>query len=302
MAIAYYRIDQQGSFNKATYWLARFARIYPVYLLAFLLIAVGKLKEPDIATSLALNASLLQSWIPDYALSLNSPGWSLSVEAFFYLCFPFLLALLYRSSLSKVAILAVIFWLITQIVHTMLLNSDGYEAKNSLHSFIYYNPLMHLNAFILGIVVGAAFKHKNKLIIALQPYSTFGVVITSLILAVLVTYQKGISSWLGFEIAFTNGQLAPLFLLFIIFLSLNTGAISKVFSNKWLMLLGEASFSMYILQRPIYGIYQRILQGRIELSETAHFYLYLLLLIVISIASYKLFETPARKWIRSFGK
>ena len=101
MAIAYYRPDSTKSFNIKSYWLARFARIYPVYLIAFLLIAVTKLNEPDITTSLLLNASLLQSWIPDYALSLNSPGWSLSVEAFFYLCFPVLLAMVYRSGVKK---------------------------------------------------------------------------------------------------------------------------------------------------------------------------------------------------------
>jgi len=302
MAIAYYRPDNKQSFKSSSYWWARFARIYPVYLLAFLLVAVTKLKEPDITTSLALNASLLQAWIPDYALSLNSPGWSLSVEAFFYLCFPFLLALIYRTNLSKITLLAVILWLVTQIVHTVLLNSDGYLPKNSLHSLIYYNPLMHINAFILGMVVGVAFKQKNRIITVPERFSTAGIILMTAIIALVITYQKNISGWLGFDIAFTNGQLAPLFLLFIVFLSLNKGSIARLFSNKWLVLLGEASFSMYILQRPIYGIYQRLIPHRIELSESTHFYAYLIVLIILSILSYQLFENPARKIIRSLGR
>ena len=298
MAIAYYKPANTKSFNTKSYWLARFARIYPVYLVAFLLIAVTKLKTPDITTSLLLNASLLQSWIPDYALSLNSPGWSLSVEAFFYLCFPVLLALIYRSGVKKLAKIAVALWLCTQVIHTVLLNSDSYQAHNTVHNFIYYNPLMHINAFILGVITGVLFKNHHKTLDTWAKYSNSGIIITTVALVLIIAFQKQISTALGFEIALTNGQLAPLFLLFIIFLSLNKGIISKIFSNKWLVLLGEASFSLYILQRPIHGIYEKTFQ-RIELPEVVHFYIYLLILIGISILSYKLFETPARKFIRS---
>ena len=305
MAIAYYRpngINEKHAFNAKSYWWARFARIYPVYLLAFLFIAVTKLKEPDIGTALFLNASLLQSWFPNYALSLNSPGWSLSVEAFFYLCFPFLLALIYRTGIKKITLIGLALWLSTQVFHTFLLNSDAYQAKNSLHSFIYYNPLMHINAFILGIIVGVVFKSPSKTIETLGKHSTLGMIVTSFTIAVIIAFQDHISNFLGFDIALTNGLLAPLFLLFIVYLSLDKSIISSIMSHKWLVLLGEASFSLYILQRPVYGIYQRTLYNKIDLPNTAHFYLYLLILILISIASYKLFETPARRLIRSAYK
>ncbi len=301
MAIAYYRPNDKQAFNTKSYWWARFARIYPVYLLALLLIAVTKLKDPNIGTALALNTSLLQSWVPNYALSLNSPGWSLSVEAFFYLCFPFLLALIYRSGIKKMAIIGIALWLLTQIIHTALLNSEGYQAKNALHSFIYYNPLMHINAFILGIIVGVLFKDKPITLKKLTTHSTLGIVLTTGLIALIIAFEDHISRFMGFKIALTNGQLAPLFLLFIVFLSVNKSCIAHVFSNKGLVLLGEASFSLYILQRPIHGIYDKIFRNRIDLSEAGHFYLYLVILIVVSILSYKLFETPMRKIIRSLS-
>ncbi len=301
MAIAYYRPRDKQAFNAKSYWWARFARIYPVYLLALLLIAVTKLKDPNIGTALALNTSLLQSWVPNYALSLNSPGWSLSVEAFFYLCFPFLLALVYRTGIKKITIIGLLLWFSTQVIHTILLNSDGYQAKNALHSFIYYNPLMHINAFILGIIVGVIFKDKPKILSQLQNHSTLGIIITTLLIAVIIAFEDHIAHILGFSIALTNGQIAPLFLLFIVFLSLDKSLITQLFSHRWLVLLGEASFSLYILQRPVHGIYERILQNRIDLSETGHFYLYLVILILVSIASYKLFETPMRKILRSIS-
>jgi len=93
MAIAYYRPESDFSdiepINRRKYWIARVARIYPVYILALLIIVAAKYKtvidQPEL---LPLHLTMLQAWIPGYPITLNTPGWSLSVEAFFYLCFP----------------------------------------------------------------------------------------------------------------------------------------------------------------------------------------------------------------------
>ncbi len=64
MAIAYYQTDesQRGNFNKTKYWVARFARIYPVYLLALLIIAAAKYKTlGEDWETLPLHLLLLQS-------------------------------------------------------------------------------------------------------------------------------------------------------------------------------------------------------------------------------------------------
>ncbi len=301
MAIAYYRPDNKQRFNKKKYWIARFARIYPVYLIALLLVAIPKYNAEGIAAALSYNLSLLQAWVPGYPLTLNAPGWSLSVEAFFYLCFPFLLAFIQKGNFKLFAFMAIGFWFLTQGIHTYLLNTSTYQPLNAVHDFIYYNPLMHLNAFMLGMVAGICFKYNKSFIQALRPYSTLGFVISSLLVATLIAFQPQIIKALSLDIAFTNGLLAPLLMLVIIFLGLNTGSIAQVLSNKWLVLLGEASFSLYILQRPIYGIYQALIGSKIQLSETTHFYLYVLILIATSILSFKLFETPMRALIRSLS-
>jgi peptidoglycan/LPS O-acetylase OafA/YrhL len=61
--------------------------------------------------------------------------------------------------------------------------------------------------------------------------------------------------------------------------------------------LGEASYSLYILQKPVHGIYDKVIVPRIDLSETLHFYIFVTLLIFISIVSYKFLETPMREKI-----
>jgi len=295
MAIAYYQINPTAPLNKKKYWTARFARIYPVYLIALLLMAVASfsvLGEKPLAFPLHL--TMLQAWFSGYPMTLNNPGWSLSVEAFFYLCFPFLLAFIYRSGLKYLALIAVVCWLITQYVLLTSINSDEYVVNGSLHDLVYYNPLMHINAFLAGLVCGVLFKRNTDKRFSPKPIW----LIASLVLIVVLLETKPlIESALGYKIAYTNGLIAPAFLLFIWLLASNQGRVQRWLSHPLLILLGEASFSLYILQKPVFGLYNKILEKRLNLGETADFYVALILLVIISIASYKLFETPARTLI-----
>jgi len=300
MAIAYYKPDKsnQKAISKKKYWLARFARIYPVYLLALLLIVGAKYK--DLAQNwetLPLHLLLLQSWVPGYPITLNTPGWSLSVEAFFYLCFPFLLIWVYRAGTKPLAIFTVILWGTTQVVLLTQLNSSNYAPKTDLHDLIYYYPLMHLNSFVAGLLVGIYLKKNvNKVHVS---NNTLWLILSFSLIFILIWSRPYLESLLGIKIAFTNGLLAPAFLWFIVLLARHKGTITKVLSYSWLVLLGEASYSLYILQKPIHGIYDKLIVPRIALSETLHFYIFLILLIVVSILSFKYFETPLRKYLRS---
>src|SRR5260370_8948074 len=93
------------------FWRARFARIYPAYAFSllvtapFFFYAVLTMNIPffvwakaHLKLASALVLSLLQAWVPQAALTWNAVAWSLSVEPFFYLLFPFLLLLFVRRS------------------------------------------------------------------------------------------------------------------------------------------------------------------------------------------------------------
>jgi len=300
MAIAYYQTDKnkQHGINKKKYWVARFARIYPVYLLALLLIVAAKFKTlGEQWETLPLHLLLLQSWFPSYPITLNTPGWSLSVEAFFYLLFPFLLLWIYKSGTKIIIPLCLVLWLATQIILMSALNSDVYAPKTYLHDFIYYNPIMHLSSFIMGILVGTHFK-QNQSTPALKK-NTLWLSLSFVLIFLLIWGRPHLEVLLNYKLAYTNGLLAPAFLLFIVLLGKNKGLISKVFSHAWLILLGEASYSLYILQKPIHGLYDKIITPRLSLSETTHFYIFLITLIIVSILSYHFLEKPTRKVIRS---
>ena len=96
-----YGDDRENSLDAKKFWIARFARIYPVYLVGILVMAPflfhrwavdPRFTTHKIVTGGVLSLAMLQSWFPrHYATLFNGPGWSMSVEAFCYALFPLLL-------------------------------------------------------------------------------------------------------------------------------------------------------------------------------------------------------------------
>lgn len=300
MAIAYHHPDRQ-LFNRQRYWIARLARIYPVYLLALLLMIAARFattgRDP---VTVLLSLSLLQAWLPDYPLTLNSPGWSLSVEAFFYLLFPVLVMLARRHTLTTLTLATVLLWLVTQAVHTYWLNDASYVPFSTLHDVIYYNPLLHLNTFLLGFVAGVALK-KGRLQTRVPDAKRLMLLgMTLATLAVLMLIRQPLIVQTGWRFDYTNGLLAPLFVLVIVLLAMDGSRLSAVLRHPWLVLLGEASYSLYILQKPLHGIYEKIMPAAIAPDSALHFYLFLLVLTGTALFSYRFFETPLRHFINNF--
>lgn len=298
MGIAYLKKD----FFIGSYLWARVSRIIPVYLLALgmMIIAFIMLNKDINFVSLLLNLTLFQSWVSPYPLSLNAPGWSLSVEAFFYITFPFILYSIKKYSLSYIHILiyALAIWGITHIITTIILSNDFYGGFPSYsHDKIYYLPLTHLCSFLFGIS-GAiwilATKHieYNKNIILLLILMVFSTIV------IILNNKSFIMEQLGLQLAFGSSLLAPVFLVFILSISLCRSKLISIFTIYPLVLLGEASYSLYILQSPIHMIYNRYISGVLSLNASMDFFVFFLFLTFISISTFLLFEKPMNRFLR----
>ena len=85
-----------GELDNVRFWKARFTRLYPVYLLSLLMSWRMVASEYRSHThgmfwaGMVLTPLLLQGWIPAIATFLNTPAWTMSAEAFYYMIFPWL--------------------------------------------------------------------------------------------------------------------------------------------------------------------------------------------------------------------
>jgi exopolysaccharide production protein ExoZ len=83
----------RSDFSPQAFLMRRLIRIYPIYILyalSFLLAYKGLSTEYRLATGQIVGSLLL---IPDYSSLIIGPGWTLSYEIYFYLCFAILMTL-----------------------------------------------------------------------------------------------------------------------------------------------------------------------------------------------------------------
>jgi len=71
---------------------------------------------------------------------------------------------------------------------------------------------------------------------------------------------------------------------------------ARLLSSRWLLLLGNASFAIYILQTPVRYWVGRIFSGNLSIVGKL---LYAPSLIILSVVVFLYFEEPIRKWIRN---
>lgn len=277
-----YATNTPQNFNKYKFWTARIARIYPVYLLGLGLSFLLNTPDPLV---LLLNLTLTQAWSPTHALSMNNPGWSLSVEVFFYAIFPAVLFILQKGKLWIGAVVAIVLCLAHEALNFYLI----YSFKNStaVNPFIEflgpYFPILSLPFFLAGNVLGTLAKNKS--------IPSFLINLTSSSLAMVAL----LAIWVYFRLPV---MIVPFALLI---LSLTNNDKARSLESPLAIFLGESSYAIYILHFPLYLLFINHVSQYLHVSKTAQFYVYLTGLIGISSVVYALIEKPARSYIRSIG-
>lgn len=292
MIIAYHNKAEVDSIE---YIKNRLARIYPVYLLAIFLVLILSILSQNIDfEGLFVNLLMIQSWIPGKALSFNIPGWSLSVEFFFYVIFPFLFNSIYKKTNYKNTVIPILLiWILSQIILNMKFSTNIDSRFPLSQKDLLYFPLMHLNEFLMGNLAGLYFVNKTK---NNRKNYDFQILVVTLLIILVLRYPVGL--------IYHNGLLALLFIPLIILISLNEGKLTDFFNNKICIFLGEISFGFYILQNPVwlwisdYRLEKYFHINKIE-DFTLAFFIRLLSLILLSSMSYLCFENPVRKKIKN---
>jgi peptidoglycan/LPS O-acetylase OafA/YrhL len=297
--------------TKGAFWRARFARIYPAYLFSLVITAPSffyvciKLKDMDIPffawfkTHLAVCATLvpllLQAWVPNAALAWNAPAWSLSVEAFFYVVFPWLVVWLLRSRRNTLAWVALASWLVSFALSTgyWLFKPDGVaHTDDQFLNLVWLNalkfsPLARLPEFVIGMCLGFLFLRG-----AVDRKWATPLLLGGIFVFVGITT---VSPRIPYPILH-DSALAPAFAAIIFGLALRPEWISFL-EIRPLVLLGDASYTLYLLHSFILGAYFSPF-GQLRHISFWGIAIGLSIPIVVSLLVYRWIEEPARRKLR----
>lgn len=269
------RLSEAGAWRR--YGISRVARIYPVYLIGVLLMAPAYAVA---AWSALPQFALIQCWATLGNTwgwqNWNPPAWMLSVEFFFYLCFPLLCGLVERAPryllFAGVALVAV-FAIVTGSV----------DPPTEVQRFAWMNylplPVLRLPEFFAGMLLAEWQARRGVRALPIPPE-------LSLLVFVLVLGQDSFGLQAACAVI-----LATLVILGLV--NAPRAPFTRLMNTRGFMLLGAASYALYIIHEPVNFALRAIAGGRSLLM------LQYPIDLALSIAILFLVETPARKWINA---
>ena len=293
--LAYVYLHSRSSFKQRAFYWSRFARVYPLYIVTILVSIPGlylarlprwglhKAFAGTIATFVS-HALLLQHWLPQLG-ALNYPSWSISSEAFFYLVFPVFGAFLWNRSTRQSILIGSCWFLVTWGLRVLTLHRLHRDP------FAHILPVFELNLFVIGIVLAklhVALLANRRTERWLERYGAALAVLTFTVFLALTETPRILQT------TYLHDALSSLlFLVLILAFASGNRIIQALFTPAWLVLLGEASFGLYLLHMPVYQLFVTL---HLPLAGS-FFFLYLAATIALSVLSFLYFETPVRKAI-----
>ncbi len=308
-------------------WFQRFrlARIYPVYLFGLLLdtpwhvlerIGAGALpaEAPTYWASWLINAVGLQAWVPavPFAMFWNTPAWSVAAEFFFYASFPWVCCALSRRAQRPA-------WMLLALLVTVLTGTLLYVAV--IHSMNYvwrvepttqylvtvYNPVLRYSEFLAGCLAGQWFlgplpeAGPNRAPRWLASLWRRNLVLTLCLLLIgwrimAPSYTGPSAGWWLLDVSSKYSFFILPFVGVILAVASGRTWLSPLLERPWMVLLGQASYALYIVHWSVVTVLSMQLLGAWG-TPTLHA-LALAGTVFLSLACYRWIEVPWRRRLR----
>jgi peptidoglycan/LPS O-acetylase OafA/YrhL len=294
-----YNYADRGRINPADFWMARFSRLYPVYLLT-MLISIPMLfaewharSHAQFFEGLVATPLLLQGFFPRLATFWMTVTWTLSCEVALYIAFPWLMRLRWPRSTGKLLAMFIGFWLIGLIPHSIyiLRNPDHLAGMADRYSggvwieTLKYTPFPYLCTFLAGLTLGrlheaAQLRVRGRMIVGIAGFAV----------AWFVTYH--VVDHMPY-ILVHGGLLTPMFAAIILGLA-GPSPLARIFSVRPLVTVGASTYCLYLLH---FNVFELLHQWHVpEKLHVARFDPWISYLFIV------LFALAVRRWVEHPGQ
>lgn len=240
-----------------SYLIRRSSRVFPNHWIISLTIAgftfvVPLLQGEDLfhyIRKVILNLALLQSYVPDIGVnfSFNGVAWTLSLELSFYLFF----LLIRRLTTGRIFFLFLVLYGTKLLLETIWVL---FNIKYLAHWLFFICPIFRLPEFLLGVLMCRVYCKDSQVFIWFRVDPIAIIILTILTIGVCRYYFPSDAIYLY--------STVPSFFGFLLLLSClgKENNKSNYLSNKILLFLGDASFSIYLIHQPIFNGARRLSQ------------------------------------------
>jgi peptidoglycan/LPS O-acetylase OafA/YrhL len=278
------------------FWEARFARIWPLYALSLILSSLTAFDLPRIPPLPRAVATLfmVQAWDPfnlGIAGDWNFVCWTLSCEAFFYLCFPAFQIFLERRS-NRAQLLTLAATVAICLVCNTAMHSLGYHVTHGVYRFL-PQALIHVPEFLIGVLLGNL--HLRYIAPADPTAPSF-------------TRRPGLLTWtaaaasialLTLPTGRATSLVIPAFAALLFGLAAERTLLARFLSTPLLILGGGISYAMYLMQTPVKLALLRAYAILHLTGTAARLVIELLGIIAFSWLLFRFLEDPARRLLRN---
>ncbi len=286
----YYDSGVSGLFRK------RLRTYYPMHIFtlicSLILVFLGHHNSWNVKRfiTLALNASLLQAYVPvgGVYFSFNAVSWYLSLTLFFAIITSAALRLLHRIKRENFVIIGLC------LIQFLWLRFTLMMPEKFQHWLVYVSPFVRSIDFFIGCLIFLSIRNSgvderiNYLFVPVVIYEIFSVVIAGTMNTNFSREFFSVSAW----------TIPNIILLTCILLNEGRDSlINKIFANKFVVYIGNISFEFFILHTLVLRVTGKL--AEICLNENYTFSVYAVALCVTIIVAH-VFHKINRKVVNIF--
>jgi peptidoglycan/LPS O-acetylase OafA/YrhL len=303
LAYNYQERARNGELDRKRFWEARFTRIYPIYFLSLLLslnLLSGEFQTHTHAmfwTGVVLTPLLLQGFVPAIATFLNTPAWTMSAEAAYYVMFPWVAKWKRPERIAPHLVKMAGVWALGLVPGAlyMAFKPDGIAHPDRWSygpwlSALKYTPYAHVFGFVFGVMLADLDRMiertaRVRLWLGILGFSGIYVLLS-------------LGSRMPYPIMH-DGLLMPLFGCIVLGLA-GENPLARALGVRPLVFVGEASYCLYLLHfnlwNMIHGSHVLEVTGLIRFDPWISY----VLLIALSIFALYFIEKPAQRKLREW--